>query len=167
MIAAWTLGLLLLGQEEPATLVPEVDEETIDEVTVYGEASMSTLRARLRLIDEQFFDRYNVLNTNDEFDIVCKRETRLGSQIVRRVCLSLAERRATAEASTEVAEDFADGTNNAAMLDSPAWRKRHYRELRENIVRVMQADEDLRRIAADRKRLLEEIERRKQAAQDD
>src|SRR5690606_2306755 len=59
----------------------EVDEE----VVVRGR-SRAMLRAQIELAEEAVFARFNEINSNDEFDIHCRRVMVTGSNIPRRVC---------------------------------------------------------------------------------
>ena len=154
------LGLLALRQQEPESVLPGGDEP-IDEVTVYAEETISFLRRRLRTVDEQFFARYNELNTNDDFDMVCKRETRIGSQIPRQVCLSKLHR----ERLSEAAEDVLDEVSGLGD-DSIGWARKHYRQVRADIGEVLKQDAELRSIVQDRKSILQEIERKKNEGKD-
>lgn len=70
----------------------EVDEtgaegsETIEEIIVYGDKSLAQLRRELHKASEAFFDVYNELNSNDDFDIFCEYETKLGERRKDHVC---------------------------------------------------------------------------------
>ncbi|MEM9334183.1 MAG: hypothetical protein AAGA33_04975 [Pseudomonadota bacterium] len=160
MLTGILLGLLALSPQEVESVLPG-GEEPVDEVTVYAEESITFLRRKLRVVDEQFFTRYNELNSNDDFDMVCKRETRLGSQIPRQVCRSKLHRERTSEAA-EDARDEDIGLGD----DSIAWTRQHYRKVREDIGEVLKQDAELRDIVRDRKNILEEIERKKSASRD-
>jgi hypothetical protein len=61
-------------------------QETIEEIIVYGEKSLSQLRRDLHLASEAFFDVYNALNSDDDFDILCDYETKLGERRRNHVC---------------------------------------------------------------------------------
>ncbi len=163
MIPGLLLSLALLAAQEPEDTRQDeaLAPEPVEEITVFADDSITALRHRLRAVDEQFFARYNELNSNDDFDMICKRETRIGSQIPRRVCLSRLHRAIISESSTDVAEDIADGTDNAIVDESPSWNRKHYREVRADIGRVLKEDEQLRGIVRDRKNILAEIDRRK------
>ncbi len=160
MLTSLLLGLMMFSPQEAESVLPG-GEEPVDEVTVYAEESITFLRRKLRTVDEQFFSRYNELNTNDDFDMVCKRETRLGSQIPRQVCRSKLDRARTSEA----AEDALD-ENIGLGDDSIGWKRKHYRQVRKDIGEVLKKDAELRNIVQDRKNILEEIERKKQAIRD-
>jgi hypothetical protein len=62
------------------------DNEAVDEIVVYGQKSLSRLRREMHQASEAFFDVYNALNSDDDFDISCGYETRLGQRRKNHVC---------------------------------------------------------------------------------
>jgi len=68
---------------EQATLAAGL---TVEEVVVYGERSLHSLRQEVYDAEEAFYNTYNAVNTNDEFDISCDTRKRLGSRMLFRVC---------------------------------------------------------------------------------
>jgi len=50
--------------------------EVIDEIIVSREKPIVLLRHEMRMAEKQVFDMFNALNTDDEFDVECGRETR-------------------------------------------------------------------------------------------
>ena len=56
-----------------------------DEVIVIGKSS-SQLKVEMERAEEAVYDRFNALNSDHQFDIHCRREAPLGSNISRRVC---------------------------------------------------------------------------------
>lgn len=101
--AAQETGTANPGDGNPAEIRP--DEEIIDEVTVLGVRELASLRAEVARAEDAVFELYNDLNDDDRYDIICKKEARIGSQIPRRVCQARFFREAVADA----AEDAADG----------------------------------------------------------
>ncbi len=81
----------------------EVDEvqDTIDEITVLGQRTIGTIRAEMVAAEQVVYDMFNELNDDDDYDIICKKETRIGSQIPHRICLSRRYRDKLAEATVE------------------------------------------------------------------
>ena len=61
-------------------------QETIDEIIVYGDMSLAQLRRQMHKASEAFFDVYNDINSDDQFDILCDYETRLGVRRRKHVC---------------------------------------------------------------------------------
>ncbi len=66
---------------DPLSTTP-VDEE----VVVRGQLSRGALRVQIEMAEEAFFGRFNDINSDDEFDIHCRRVVELGSRIPRRRC---------------------------------------------------------------------------------
>ena len=72
-----------VGEDEPASGASASADE---EVIVRGRLQRSGLRARIELAENAFYDRFNAINSDDEFDIVCRQVVELGSRIPKRVC---------------------------------------------------------------------------------
>ncbi|MDH3613479.1 MAG: hypothetical protein OEU90_08365 [Gammaproteobacteria bacterium] len=83
----------------------EIDT-TIDEITAVGARTLGSMRTEVVLAEDEVYALYNDLNEDDGYDIICKKETRIGSQIPRRVCLARMYREAVAEATVD--EDTGD-----------------------------------------------------------
>ena len=69
------------AEADPLSTTP-VDEE----VVVRGQLSRGALRVQIEMAEEAFFSRFNDINSDDEFDIHCRRVVELGSRIPRRRC---------------------------------------------------------------------------------
>lgn len=78
-----------LGQESSA-VEPEASDSPdlpdMEEVIVYGRASLGFLRSEVFDAEDSYFSAFNDLNSTDEFDITCRREAPPGTRIARRVC---------------------------------------------------------------------------------
>jgi len=59
---------------------------TLEEVIVYGNRTLDSLRQEVFRAEEAFYDAFNAVNSNDEFDISCTRRAPTGSRMLRRVC---------------------------------------------------------------------------------
>ena len=84
-------------------------DETIDEITVIGAKTLIEMRHEITLAEDRVFSLFNDLNEDDGYDIICKKETRIGSQIPRRVCLARMYREGRSEATIDDFGEFADG----------------------------------------------------------
>jgi hypothetical protein len=73
--------------------------DAIDEIVVMGGRSLTMLRHEVTQAEDVFYDRYNFLNEDDRYDMICKDETPIGTRIPVRVCKTRvirdAERQAT------------------------------------------------------------------------
>lgn len=102
LVTAALLPVRLFAQDaDPA----EADvDATIDEITVVGARSLGAMRTKVTIAEDQVYALFNDLNEDDGYDIICKKETRIGSQIPKRVCLARMYREALAEETVD--EDF-------------------------------------------------------------
>ncbi len=48
-------------------------------------------------LENRFYDLYNQLNKDDEFDVHCRKEARLGTRIASRICKIAYNEKAEAE----------------------------------------------------------------------
>jgi hypothetical protein len=59
----------------------------IDEVIVQGRYKrLSAMRKEYEELEDKFYDEYNKLNTDHQWDVNCSREAPLGTRLERRVC---------------------------------------------------------------------------------
>jgi hypothetical protein len=77
---------LTLAQPAGADDEASAHSETIDEIVVYGDRSLAQLRREMHKASEAFFDAYNDINSDDDFDIFCDYETGLGVRRRTHVC---------------------------------------------------------------------------------
>ena len=87
IVVTFIAGPVTAQQDEVEELTQRATEsEAIDEITVYGERSMSSLRVEVYRAEENFFDLFSELNDDDEFDVRCFYETPTGTRIRQHVC---------------------------------------------------------------------------------
>ncbi len=79
----------------------QAPSDTIDEIIVYGEKSLLALRRMAYRAEENFYDLFNSLNSDDENDVHCHKEAPTGSHIRRRICRANFEKKLTAEATSQ------------------------------------------------------------------
>ena len=61
--------------------------EGLDEVVVEGSRNeLNRLRAKVVELEDGFYERFNELNTIDDFDTHCHSEARIGTKLKRRYC---------------------------------------------------------------------------------
>ena len=60
--------------------------DAIDEIVVMGGQSLTLLRHEVTQAEDVFYDRYNLLNEDGRYDMICKDETPIGTRIPVRVC---------------------------------------------------------------------------------
>lgn len=71
-----------------------------DEIQVEGR-SVAALRAEKQRAEQILYDRFNAINSRDEFDISCEYEVQTGSKMPRRVCHAAFWRVSQAQAAHE------------------------------------------------------------------
>ncbi|MDH3440284.1 MAG: hypothetical protein OEM63_06010 [Gammaproteobacteria bacterium] len=138
-ISAWSerfigiLALLLLyalvtvGQSLAAEETETISSETIDEITVYGERSIIVLQKEFDLAQVRMFDLFNTLNSDDEFDIECDYEQRIGSRRWHHVCTpKFATRQAAHEGAVFLRRNKQTGevqavTHHNRRMDKKLW----------------------------------------------
>lgn len=87
--AALTMGILPsvgLCQSAVDQKVAETPPESIEEIVVYGEKSLSNLRHEVYRTEENFFAAFNALNEEEEYDVHCFYEIPSFTHIRRHVC---------------------------------------------------------------------------------
>jgi hypothetical protein len=82
-----TLATAGLCQDTTEQDSPPAQDESIDEVTVYGTQSLHNLRIELHGAEEKVFAMFNELNLDDAYDIHCEDEIPFGSLTKRRLCV--------------------------------------------------------------------------------
>jgi hypothetical protein len=126
--------------EAVATSSPAVG----DEVVVIGK-SPGQLRTEMERAEVAVYDRFNALNSDDQFDIHCRRDVPINSHIAsRRVCQANFARDEEARAAQERLRELQGGgaMNPQIFLNEEA----HKRELlRQEMRRVAAEDEEFRR----------------------
>ena len=79
----------------PGAIAQESDassEEPIEEITVFGEKTLLNLKFASIRAENEFFELFNELNTDDEYDVFCDKEASVRSRVKRRRCWSPFER---------------------------------------------------------------------------
>jgi len=143
--------------ETPSDPLPnliEIREQLMDEVVVIGEKTTIQLRREIQAADIIVYDIFNELNTDDDYDIVCRKEARIGSQIVNLRCKS----QLFWEARSALAED-----DDAIATPQPVSnRARHEQVLQEKVRELAMQDSDLLQAMLRREILKRELARRKE-----
>ena len=85
-------------QTAPVEEVKEAPSDTLEEIIVYGQRSLLEFRLDLYRAEVNFYDLFNSLNSDDEYDVHCYREAPTGSHIRRRICRANFEKELTGEA---------------------------------------------------------------------
>ena len=126
--------------------------KSLEEVTVTGSLnSLSKVRAAITAAEDRFYARYNELNQNHAYDILCKWEAPTGSGVNRRVCQA---RYVDEETRSEAAKLSLSVSEGIATLQSPdAIRLAGIAELRKRSLEMVRKDPELLRSLLERARL--------------
>jgi hypothetical protein len=91
---AWLLrrnvtGVLLMPLAIAGMLSGAAESErsqSLDPVVVTGRRTLAAVSAEIDRLEDQFYERYNELNSVRDFDVHCGRDTRTGTRLDRRTC---------------------------------------------------------------------------------
>ena len=115
--------------EDLSTLPAEVQTTTyplqMEELISIGEQPTSLLRREMFDAQDQVYEMFNTLNIEREYDMICHKEARIGSQIKYKVCKPAFMWKAISEASEDILLDAEFGigsthTFNQAELKGKA-----------------------------------------------
>jgi hypothetical protein len=135
-----------------------------EEVLVNGERmKLEAMRKEIVQLEDRFYDRYNELNTVDDFDIRCIEEARTGTRFIKRSCRPVYQERAVQEegqAAFKIQQRFRE--KGPQLADSgppvPATQTilRRLPEYKKNMEEVTRQDPELARLLERRGRLIEQ-----------
>lgn len=136
----------------PALAQDEQQQDAIVEIIVLADTPVVEIRREIRLVEARLYSEFNRLNDDDEYDIYCRKHRPIGSHILRNEC--------KAQMYWRALEDGADPDVRWLVREVPR-AKHHERALREKMLTLAKENAELREILAERKALLDAIERRK------
>ena len=117
----------------------------VDEIVVPGRAP-ANLRLEIERLEVAVYDRFNALNSSDEFDIHCLQRAPTGSNIPLRTCAPNFVIQAESRAARKMLADGRNNdTNNYNRAEYKQRMERKSRELTEEMQRVARQDEQLLR----------------------
>jgi hypothetical protein len=138
--------------------------EVGDEVQVIGQ-NPAELRSQIQRAEQVFYDRFNAINSRDEFDITCDYQVQTGSKMPRRVCQANFWAVAQAKAAHEgVLRQHGSANAGSAQFEGEARAKQQ--ELAEEMRRLVATDPELARDAS-RLGVLQQALARRSAADSD
>jgi hypothetical protein len=157
------MGLCAPASGQEAASTPQVAAQ-VDEIIVPGRRP-ENLRVEIERLEGAVYERWNVLNSNDEFDIHCREMEPTGSNIPLRTCAP----NFVVEAESSVARNqINDGRSTGGRRDPAELRtqlEQKSRALTEEMQRVAREDEQLLRdlVRLDELRQLQTTERQQRA----
>jgi hypothetical protein len=122
---------------------PADTDDVTEEIVVRG-ASRAALRVQIELAEDAIFDRFNEINSDDEFDIRCRLETRTGTRIPQRVCQANFWRRALAESGESTVRQL-QGSSDVGEATYRAEAMYKSRLLEDEMMRLAREDKQLMR----------------------
>jgi hypothetical protein len=144
-----TLTAVIVLALSSAPLFAQEGENAGDEITVIRAPSLQSLRADLVRAEDAAYALFNELNDDDAYDIICKKETRIGSQFRNRVCLPAILR------DTEVEQALDEDTG---IVSRKASQPRHQRILTERMRQLAIENPELLEALKDRLALKKRLE---------
>jgi hypothetical protein len=121
----------------------------VDEVVVSARQT-EKLRVEIERLEADVYERFNALNSNDEFDIHCFRQAPTGSNIPLRTCAPNFVIRAESGAASKM---LTDGRGSAGNNNNPAEHAMRMQEKGRELTAEMQ------RVAREDERLLRDLAR--------
>ena len=105
-IGCWVCGAVLSQEDIQGDAIVESHSTRLDEIIVVRGRTRVALRARFELAEEALYEHFNRINSDDEFDIFCRMETRAGTRILWRRCQPEFARDIEAKIASEIARSF-------------------------------------------------------------
>ncbi|HVZ36167.1 MAG TPA: hypothetical protein VG963_27255 [Polyangiaceae bacterium] len=140
-VVAVSLAFAVCAAYGQAASPPDVG----DEVIVQGR-NFATLRLEVQRAEQALYDRFNAINSNDDFDITCDYEVLTGSRIPRRVCRANFWRKAEANAAHEAVLGLQGSSSfGAQQFQAQALYKQS--QLAEEMRRLAATDPELQQAA--------------------
>lgn len=139
----------LADEVPPSPLQENIDDSRIDEIIVKGKKTGTQIRREIRATEYQIYTLFNDLNTDDDYDIICRKITPVGSQIPRTNCKA----QIYWDALSELAEDDEFLPLTPRPLANPA---KHAAVLRQKLLDLAKSDPTLLQAMVKRKQLQKE-----------
>jgi hypothetical protein len=147
MVAAPAIAAVDTLPVSPSDSLAGEEEQELDEVIVSG-MTLRQMRDAIVAAEQRFYDLYNELNQDDDFDVHCREHAPLGTRIKQRQCLIAFQEEAQME--------FVQAALNGYYAPDPVtvWLERGD-EYREAALAVINGDVRLLRLVKERERLEE------------
>jgi hypothetical protein len=151
--------LILCVLAQPGGAAAGESAGDLDEVSVIGK-KLRALEREMTEAEDRFYERFNALNTRDDFDIHCRMEKTTGTNIPQRHCRV----RFLVDAEAADAQKFhmglitaaaASGVNTPNAVLQPLWAQRR-EEYRQTARALLEKDPELLALATKWLRLREQ-----------
>lgn len=151
-------GQVMAGKTVAVT-PPNVDDvRDLDEVIVQGDRTLSAARKAIIDAENRFYARWNLLNTDDQYDIKCYQYIPTGTHFSYRICeprfveeSTVAETQRLLDVANRGAGTFQSGVVEPLIMLRMA-------ELKKRTVAMVEKDPELKRALLERARLAEHFE---------
>ena len=131
-------ALAMLMLTFPALAQDDPEPEFVEEIVVYGEKTLLTLRTAYRQSEDRFLAKFNELNTDPMLHIDCETTVRLRDRRRIRTCTPLFYRKLEARTTFEMMQD---GRSRAASPGGVTFRtprfERQRKAMNERLTREM------------------------------
>ncbi len=131
-----TLTVAIVLVLSAAPLFSQEKGGAVNEATVAGTPSLEAMRAELERVEDVVYAIFNELNDDDAYDVICKNETKIGSQIPQRVCLARVFR-------DSVVEDSLDEDTGTISVSRKGSSSRHQKILAEKMRQLASENPEL------------------------
>lgn len=145
--ALWSLAFGQEEGQESTEAAPPPTASFDEEVIVRGQTP-ERLRAQIQEAEEAYFDRFNEINSSDEFDIVCYYRVEIGSKIPRRRCLP----RFWRDRERDIGEETARAMQGSYAINSQVF-------VAEQQYKSVQLADEMQRLTAEDDELLRAVTR--------
>jgi len=159
-----------LSQATSAGAITSEADKTPEEIVVYGKTNIINLRNKLDLAQESFFDMYNSLNSDDDFDVECKkRQTSISQRGKQHRCMPVFALKFSAQASSGFHNAMGNSfggvaSSGAANLEYEARVKAKEKEMWAEVIELARSNlrfrEEIRRLMEAGRELEDEKKRR-------
>ena len=134
------------GQEQSSNETGEQIADGVTEEIVVRGGTPAALRFQIERAEDAIYERFNEINSTDDFDIFCRDEVPTGSRMRHRVCKPRFWQEAQSQAGTETARTFQGSyAMSVAVINAEALYKNEL------------MDDELRQLAASDAQLLDAI----------
>jgi hypothetical protein len=124
---------------------------SLDEVVVTGKLdSLAGIRQAMKAAERRFYERYNELNKDWRYDIICRREAPTGSRLAIDTC----QAQIVADTSADQARAFVTGTaGTVPVTPQSVLRNAGAAEMRQRTLVLLKSDPELLRDLLEHARL--------------
>jgi hypothetical protein len=116
LATAWALLAAPGAYGASAAVVDEKPTE-LDEALVKGRRGLDQFREAMVRVEDQFYARFNELNSDDDFDVHCATEVSAGTRLKRRYCRANFE----ADAQEAAGENHWDAEERTQRIPPMPW----------------------------------------------